>query len=49
MGKPLPEDPTPPRSPAPSIDPVFTWPTPGREDFLFFVERNGDLPVNKNW
>lgn len=49
MGKPLPEDPTPPRSPAPSIDPVFTWPTPGREDFLFFVERNGDLPANKNW
>lgn len=49
MAKPLPEDPQPPRSPAPSIEPVFTWPTPGREDFLFFVERNGELPVNKNW
>jgi len=49
MAKPLPEDPQPPRSPAPSIDPVFTWPTPGNEDFLFYVERNGDLPVNKDW
>jgi hypothetical protein len=38
-----------PRSPAPSIDPVLTWPTPGREDLLFFVERNGDLPANKKW
>jgi hypothetical protein len=25
------------------------WPTPNREDFLFYVERNGDLPANKTW
>ena len=49
MAKSLPEDPTPPRSPAPSIEPVFTWPTPGREDFLFYVEKNGELPRNKGW
>jgi hypothetical protein len=49
MAKPLPENPTPPRSPAPHIDPVFIWPTPSKAEFLFFVERNGDLPENKRW
>lgn len=49
MAKPLPEDPAPPRTPAPSIEPVFTWPTPGREDFLFYVEKNGEVPKNKTW
>jgi hypothetical protein len=48
MPKP-PEQEQRPRSPSPSIDPVLTWPTPGREDLLFFVERNGDLPENKQW
>lgn len=48
MPKP-PEQEQRPRSPSPSIDPVLTWPTPGREDLLFFVERNGDLPENKTW
>jgi hypothetical protein len=38
-----------PRTPAPRIDPVFLWPTPNREDFIFYVERNGDLPINKTW
>lgn len=38
-----------PRSPAPHVDPVFIWPTPERSDLLFWVERNGDLPVNKSW
>jgi hypothetical protein len=38
-----------PRSPAPRIDPVFLWPTPNENDFLFYVERNGDLPANKIW
>lgn len=38
-----------PRSPAPRIDPVFLWPTPEEADFLFYVEKNGDLPVNKTW
>lgn len=38
-----------PRSPAPHIDPVLLWPTPSNEDLLFYVERNGDLPVNKTW
>jgi hypothetical protein len=38
-----------PRTPAPRIDPVFLWPTPNREDFVFYVERNGDLPANKTW
>jgi hypothetical protein len=45
---PEPRDPQP-RSPAPSIDPVFLWPTPSKAEFLFFVERNGDLPANKGW
>ena len=49
MAKPLPEDPTPPRSPAPHIDPVFIWPTPSKAEFLFYVERNGDLPANQGW
>ena len=39
----------PPRDPAPRIDPVFVWPTPNYEDYLFYVERNGDLPINQNW
>ena len=38
-----------PRDPAPRIDPVFVWPTPNHEDYLFYVERNGDLPINQNW
>ena len=38
-----------PRSPAPQIDPVFLWPTPDKRDFLFYVEKNGDLPVNQKW
>lgn len=38
-----------PRTPAPRIDPVFVWPTPNENDFLFYVEHNGDLPVNKTW
>ena len=38
-----------PRSPAPQIDPVFLWPTPDKRDFLFYVERNGDLPANQQW
>lgn len=38
-----------PRTPAPSIDPVFIWPTPREEDFIFYVECNGDLPINKKW
>jgi len=25
------------------------WPTPNENDFLFYVERNGDLPANKVW
>jgi len=48
MPKP-PEQEQRPRTPSPSIDPVLTWPTPGREDLLFYVERNGDLPENKSW
>lgn len=38
-----------PRSPAPQIDPVFIWPTPERQDLLFWVEKNADLPKNKTW
>lgn len=38
-----------PRTPAPHINPVFLWPTPENRDFLFFVERNGDLPQNQTW
>jgi hypothetical protein len=38
-----------PRTPAPQIDPVFLWPTPNNADFLFFVERNGDLPANQRF
>ena len=38
-----------PRTPAPQIDPVFLWPTPDKTDYLFFVERNGDLPANQQW
>lgn len=38
-----------PRSPAPNIDPVFTWPTPNVNDLIFFVEKNGDSPANKEW
>jgi hypothetical protein len=50
---PRPEDSTwkspSPRTPAPQIDQVFIWPTPDKNDFLFFVEKNGDLPINKRW
>lgn len=38
-----------PRTPAPRIDPVFLWPTPDKEDYIFYVERNGDLPINQQW
>lgn len=38
-----------PRTPAPQIDPVFLWPTPNTKDFLFYVERNGDLPANQKF
>lgn len=38
-----------PRTPAPRIDPVFIWPTPNEEDYIFYVECNGDLPANKAW
>lgn len=38
-----------PHTPAPNIDPVLLWPTPSKEDYLFYVERNGDLPVNQTW
>lgn len=44
------EDKTPPpRSPAPRHDPVFIWPTPNHEDYLFWVEQNGDLPKNQTF
>ena len=38
-----------PRTPAPRIDPVFLWPTPSKADLMFYVERSGDLPVNKTF
>ena len=38
-----------PRSPAPQHDPVFIWPTPNKADYLFWVEKNGDLPANKDF
>jgi len=38
-----------PRTPAPQHDPVLLWPTPNTADFLFYVEKNGDLPVNKKF
>lgn len=38
-----------PRTPAPRIDPVFLWPTPREEDFIFYVEKNGDLKTSQNW
>lgn len=37
------------RSPAPQHDPVFIWPTPSNADYLFWVEKNGDLPKNKTF
>lgn len=37
------------RSPAPQHDPVFIWPTPNTADLLFYVEKNGDLPKNKDF
>ena len=47
---PKPPDTNPqPRSPAPQHDPVFIWPTPNKEDYLFWVEKNGDLPKNKEF
>ena len=36
-----------PRSPEPSRVPVRTWPTPNTTDLLFYVERDGNLPVNQ--
>jgi len=41
--------PPPARIPAPSIHPVFIWPTPERQDELFYVEKDGNLPKNKGW
>ena len=38
-----------PRTPAPAIDPVFLWPTPDKRDYIFYVEKNGDLPINQTW
>lgn len=49
MPKPPPEEKTPARSPAPQHDPVFIWPTPNTADYLFYVEKNGDLPKNKQF
>lgn len=47
---PKPPDTNPqPRSPAPQHDPVFIWPTPSKADYLFYVEKNGDLPKNKDF
>lgn len=38
------------RNPPASVVPVVSWPTPkGRVDVIFFVEKNGDLPVNNQW
>ena len=36
-----------PRSPEPSRVPVRTWPTPNTTDLLFYVERDGNLPINQ--
>lgn len=36
-----------PRSPAPNIQPVFIWPTPEEADLIFYVEKDGRLPANK--
>lgn len=38
-----------PRTPAPQIDPVLLWLTPNTADFLFYVEKNGDLPANQKF
>lgn len=48
MNFPPDQNPTP-RTPAPKIEPVFLWPTPENQDFLFYVEQNGELPKNKTW
>lgn len=45
----LPDKTPVPRSPAPQHDPVFIWPTPERQDLMFWVEKTGDLPKNKTW
>ena len=37
-----------PRTPTPG-EPVRIWPTPNKTDLLFYVERLGDLPKDKNW
>lgn len=30
--------------------PIVQWPTPlGRQDIIFYVEKNGDLPANNQW
>ena len=49
-------DPDPPplmapraRNPAPQHNPVFIWPTPNHADYLFWVEKNGDLPKNQSF
>lgn len=33
----------------PQIHPVFIWPNPERADLLFWVEKDGKLPKNKDW
>lgn len=38
-----------PRRPTPQIDPQFIWPTPEKQDLLFWVEANGTLPKNQGW
>lgn len=39
-----------PRTPAASVVPVFSFPTPkGRQDIVFYVEKDGDLPINQQW
>ncbi len=45
----IPDKTPPPRSPAPQHDPVFSWPTPNKADYLFWVEKNADLPKNKDF
>jgi hypothetical protein len=37
-----------PRTPAPAIDPVFVWATPDKHDTIFYVEKSGDLPANRD-
>lgn len=36
-----------PRTPAPQVEPVFSFPTPEKRDLMFWVEHNSDFPRNK--